>query len=242
MDQEPRDLPDLALADAGDGPVGILASVGLGVVVARLLARQLGGEPGYAADVVGRIAGGDLTMGIQARSADSGSVLHSIKQMQDQLTRVVGKIKLSHRRDRDRLGPDRRGQPGPVLAHRGAGQLAGADRRVDGRADLAPSSRTPTTRARPTSWRSRPPKWRSRAATWSARWSTPWPRSMPRRRRSSTSSASSTASPSRPTSWRSTRRSKPRAPANRAAASRSWPPKCATSRSARPRRPRKSRA
>ncbi len=29
----------------------------------------------------------------------------------------------------------------------------------------APSSRTPTTRARPTSWRPRPPRWRCRAAT-----------------------------------------------------------------------------
>ncbi|MBT2326183.1 MCP four helix bundle domain-containing protein [Variovorax paradoxus] len=75
--------------------IGILASLGLGVVVARLLARQLGGEPGYAADVVGRIASGDLTVGVEARSADDGSVLHSIKQMQDQLTHVVGKIKLS---------------------------------------------------------------------------------------------------------------------------------------------------
>jgi methyl-accepting chemotaxis protein len=75
--------------------IGILASVGLGVLVARLLARQLGGEPGYAADVVGRIASGDLTVGVEARSADDGSVLHSIKQMQDQLTHVVGRIKLS---------------------------------------------------------------------------------------------------------------------------------------------------
>ncbi|WP_418127755.1 methyl-accepting chemotaxis protein [Variovorax sp. KK3] len=75
--------------------VGLLASVGLGVLVARLLSRQLGGEPAYAADVVGRIAGGDLTVGVQARSAGEGSVLHSIKQMQDQLTEVVVRIKHS---------------------------------------------------------------------------------------------------------------------------------------------------
>jgi len=75
--------------------IGVIASVGLGLVVARLLSRQLGGEPGYAADVVGRIAGGDLTLGVEADSAKDGSVLHSIKQMQDQLTQVVGKIKLS---------------------------------------------------------------------------------------------------------------------------------------------------
>jgi len=74
---------------------GIAISVGLGVVVARLLARQLGGEPGYAADVVGRIASGDLTEGVQARSARAGSLLFSIKRMQDQLTEVVVRIKTS---------------------------------------------------------------------------------------------------------------------------------------------------
>ena len=75
--------------------VGLVVSVGLGVVVARLLSRQLGGEPAYAANVVGRIADGDLTVGVEARKAGQGSVLHSIKQMQDQLTEVVGKIKHS---------------------------------------------------------------------------------------------------------------------------------------------------
>ncbi|MBT2337258.1 MCP four helix bundle domain-containing protein [Variovorax paradoxus] len=74
---------------------GIAISVGLGVVVAGLLARQLGGEPGYAADVVGRIASGDLTERVQARSARAGSLLFSIKRMQDQLTEVVVRIKSS---------------------------------------------------------------------------------------------------------------------------------------------------
>ncbi|RRH79096.1 methyl-accepting chemotaxis protein, partial [Variovorax beijingensis] len=74
---------------------GIVISVGLGVMVARLLARQLGGEPGYAADVVGRIANGDLSESVQARSARAGSLLFSIKRMQDQLTEVVVRIKTS---------------------------------------------------------------------------------------------------------------------------------------------------
>lgn len=74
---------------------GIAISVGLGVVVARLLGRQLGGEPGYAADVVGRIANGDLSESVQARSARAGSLLFSIKRMQDQLTEVVVRIKSS---------------------------------------------------------------------------------------------------------------------------------------------------
>ena len=86
--------------------------------------------------------------------------MQALKNMNASLAKVVGEVRTRHRHHRDGLGPDRRGQPGPVVAHRGAGQLAGADGRLDGRAHLAPSSRTPTTRARPTSSRSRPPKWR----------------------------------------------------------------------------------
>ena len=61
------------------------------------------------------------------------------------------------------------------------------------------------------------------------------------RARSPTSSASSTRSPGRPTCWRSTPRSKRRAPAKPAAASRWWRRKCAAWRSAPRRRPRTSR-
>jgi methyl-accepting chemotaxis protein len=74
---------------------GIVISVGLGLLVARLMARQLGGEPAYAADVVSRIATGDLTVEVDARTARAGSLLFSIKQMQDQLTGVVSRIKES---------------------------------------------------------------------------------------------------------------------------------------------------
>jgi methyl-accepting chemotaxis protein len=58
---------------------------------------------------------------------------------------------------------------------------------------------------------------------------------------SPTSSAPSTASPSRPTSWRSTPRWKPPAPASRAAASRWWRAKCACWPSAAPKPPARSR-
>ncbi|MFZ3118841.1 MAG: methyl-accepting chemotaxis protein, partial [Variovorax sp.] len=74
---------------------GILVSVGLGTLVARLLARQLGGEPAYAADMVSRIADGDLTMSIDTRRSAAGSLLLSIQQMQGQLVEVVGRIKVS---------------------------------------------------------------------------------------------------------------------------------------------------
>jgi len=72
---------------------GIVASVGLGVLVARLMGRQLGGEPQYAADVVGRIADGDLSLAVSADAAHDGSLLHSIRKMQSQLTSIVVEIK-----------------------------------------------------------------------------------------------------------------------------------------------------
>ena len=74
---------------------GILVSLGLGTLVARLLARQLGGEPAYAADMVSRIADGDLTTSIDTRRSAAGSLLLSIQQMQGQLVEVVGRIKVS---------------------------------------------------------------------------------------------------------------------------------------------------
>jgi len=74
---------------------GILVSLGLGSLVARLLARQLGGEPAYAADMVSRIADGDLTTSIDTRRSAAGSLLLSIQQMQGQLVEVVGRIKVS---------------------------------------------------------------------------------------------------------------------------------------------------
>ncbi|SEL06168.1 methyl-accepting chemotaxis protein [Variovorax sp. YR750] len=72
---------------------GIVVSVGLGVLVARLMGRQLGGEPQYAADVVGRIAGGDLSLAVEADAAHDGSLLRSIQKMQSQLTSIVVEIK-----------------------------------------------------------------------------------------------------------------------------------------------------
>ncbi|MET3463804.1 methyl-accepting chemotaxis protein [Variovorax atrisoli] len=72
---------------------GIVVSVGLGLLVARLMGRQLGGEPQYAADVVGRIADGDLSLTIEADTVRDGSLLHSIQKMQSQLTSIVLEIK-----------------------------------------------------------------------------------------------------------------------------------------------------
>ena len=75
--------------------VGVAISIALGLGIAHLLGRQLGGEPKYAVQVVGSVASGDLTVDVQTRLADRGSLLYSIKQMQQKLTDALGKVKAS---------------------------------------------------------------------------------------------------------------------------------------------------
>ena len=74
-----------------------LIAVVIGVVVAfmivRNLMKQLGGEPDYAADAVGKIAAGDLSMDLVVKPGDTSSLLYSMKVMQDSLRTIVAEIK-----------------------------------------------------------------------------------------------------------------------------------------------------
>jgi methyl-accepting chemotaxis protein len=76
-----------------------LALLGLAVVVSewvvRRLARQLGGEPGYAKDIAQRIASGDLSYEIALGRRDDGSMLHALSAMQSGLSSTVGDIAAS---------------------------------------------------------------------------------------------------------------------------------------------------
>jgi methyl-accepting chemotaxis protein len=69
------------------------AGLALGVVITRSLTRQLGGEPAYAADVAGRIAGGDLTVAVDLKHNDHDSVLFAMKTMRDSLGGIVGQVR-----------------------------------------------------------------------------------------------------------------------------------------------------
>ncbi len=74
--------------------VATLITVGLiGWAIARSLLRQLGGEPAYAADVVSRVAQGDLTVRVQVRQGDSSSMLAAIKGMVDKLSQIIGEVR-----------------------------------------------------------------------------------------------------------------------------------------------------
>ncbi|NMM04424.1 hypothetical protein HHL24_42130 [Paraburkholderia sp. RP-4-7] len=65
---------------------------GVMLVIIRSIRRQLGGEPGYAADVVTRIAAGDLTVPIEASRNYPGSLLHAMKGMQTSLAHIIGSV------------------------------------------------------------------------------------------------------------------------------------------------------
>lgn len=60
-----------------------------GWLITRSLLRQLGGEPGYAAEITDRVSAGDLTVKVRLRPGDQGSLLHSIAAMRDRLAAMV---------------------------------------------------------------------------------------------------------------------------------------------------------
>jgi methyl-accepting chemotaxis protein len=74
---------------------GLTFGVTIGALTGRRLYKQLGGEPDYAAHVVGQIAAGDLTVTVQTHAEDSSSLLFSLARMKEQLTAIVHGIKSS---------------------------------------------------------------------------------------------------------------------------------------------------
>lgn len=61
----------------------------IGFFITRNLLRQLGGEPSYASDILGRVAAGDLTTQIYVKPGDSTSMLAGIKYMVSKLTDII---------------------------------------------------------------------------------------------------------------------------------------------------------
>ncbi|CAG2157500.1 methyl-accepting chemotaxis protein [Cupriavidus numazuensis] len=74
---------------------GLALSVLLGAFLARALSRQLGGEPGYAVAIAARIADGDFSAEVKTRTGDRDSLVHAMKQMQQQLSGMVRDFKES---------------------------------------------------------------------------------------------------------------------------------------------------
>ena len=73
----------------------------IGTLITRNLLSQLGGEPLYAADMVSRIAAGDLTVNVETKAGDTTSMLAAIKGMVDKLAQIIGEVRSNadHRLD-----------------------------------------------------------------------------------------------------------------------------------------------
>ena len=70
----------------------LLAAV-LGMWIVRSILRQLGGEPAYAAEMMSRIANGDLTVEVRTSDNDNSSLLFAVKDMVNKLTGIVTDVR-----------------------------------------------------------------------------------------------------------------------------------------------------
>ena len=75
--------------------LGILASIAAATLITRGLLKQLGGEPGDAAEIAGRIAAGELTVTIKTNDDDRSSLMYAMKTMRDSLTEIVSQVHVS---------------------------------------------------------------------------------------------------------------------------------------------------
>jgi methyl-accepting chemotaxis protein len=74
--------------------IGSLAiGVAIGIFITRGLTRQLGGEPGYAAEVAGLIAAGDLSRAVRLRAGDEHSLLAAMEKMRASLVQIVSEVR-----------------------------------------------------------------------------------------------------------------------------------------------------
>ncbi|HEU4386039.1 MAG TPA: methyl-accepting chemotaxis protein [Anaeromyxobacteraceae bacterium] len=76
----------------------LLAAAAAGVTggyVSRSVARQMGGEPAYAAEVARRVGEGDLSLSIATEGGDRSSLLFAMRGMVERLAQVVGQVRAS---------------------------------------------------------------------------------------------------------------------------------------------------
>ncbi|SMC18133.1 methyl-accepting chemotaxis protein [Andreprevotia lacus DSM 23236] len=75
--------------------IAIVLSVGMGMLLARVVTRQVGGEPDEAVNILQRVADGDLTVNVNVRDGDTSSMLFSIKVMITKLTEIISDVSSS---------------------------------------------------------------------------------------------------------------------------------------------------
>jgi methyl-accepting chemotaxis protein len=73
--------------------VAFVLSLVIAGLIKRVLLKQLGGEPAYAAEIASRIAKGDLSVTVQLAPSDKDSLLFAIKSMRDSLAGIVSEVR-----------------------------------------------------------------------------------------------------------------------------------------------------
>ena len=75
------------------GVVGTVLLVLLGVFIIRSILQQLGGDPIYVSQVVGKIANGDFTEKLAIRPGDTTSMLAGIGAMVERLSQIISEVR-----------------------------------------------------------------------------------------------------------------------------------------------------
>ncbi len=73
--------------------IAVAIGIVLALVITRNLLAQLGGEPKYAGEIMQKIAAGDLSSNIAVNTKYPNSMLFAIKEMQDNLIKIVSEIR-----------------------------------------------------------------------------------------------------------------------------------------------------
>jgi methyl-accepting chemotaxis protein len=70
--------------------LGMLAALGLGIVINGIVQRQLGDDPKHVAEIAQRVAAGDLSLEIDMTGKDTNSILGSVSEMIRAIKGLVG--------------------------------------------------------------------------------------------------------------------------------------------------------
>ncbi len=73
--------------------VSLLIALALSYLITRSLIQQLGGEPNYTADVIYRVAEGDLQIKVNTKPQDQSSILFAVRQMVSKLSEIIGDVR-----------------------------------------------------------------------------------------------------------------------------------------------------
>jgi len=73
----------------------LVIGVGLGLLIARSLMKQLGAEPEEAVGVAQKVADGDLTTNISVKPGDTGSIMAAMQSMQQSLASVISNVRMN---------------------------------------------------------------------------------------------------------------------------------------------------